>query len=418
MADSTSIPLGIGQQKSGVPMTADNKSALVAALQGGTATSTFFQNQNVGQNFTNYVGTAGQSAWIASTDETTGNPVYFAAQQSGANSQAMVVQANIDQNAISSNTPSGSFSYNGQNYNILGSLEMTISYNTTPQWYFQAPLAVAEAYPFMKLTGIAWSSLLKPLLQRAANGVSSLFGNRNVPENGGDIANAGDDAAGDIAGDGIQAGEGITIDIAAGLGALGGMAVLVGLPVLLEALAHSTTHNLQVYNLTPYNITWSIAAQPHGTNNLAPTSSASATTPDYVIAGAHSYAPPGITPVPCAVNAAFGFVSQSGYTGIAYVMTFVLTDPTTKQQIDSFAVMFDIPFTGDNSVSVMSGTPSDAGDWYDDQAGKNTVTSASATGNTTTMAATYDYLDGQHPGPGGQNQYIYNSLLVFDMKTA
>jgi hypothetical protein len=411
---TTNLPMGLGPQKTGVPMVASAQTALTSALQGGQNTADFFQNQNVANNFSAWLSTtAGQNAWIQSTDESTGNPAWFAAQESGGNMQYLTVNSTIDNQSIQSGTPSGSFPWQGQNYNIVGTLTMTMSYNTTPQWYFQAPLAVAETYPFLKLGGIVWSDLLKPLLSRAATGVKSCFAARASATSEVEMVDLGNNAANQVAGQGIQAGEDLTIDLVAGAAAFGGLVVLAGLPILLDALSHQTTHVVQVYNLTGYNLTWKLACIPHGTMSLAPTTSSTSQQTDNLIPAMTSYAPPGIAPVDCAQNATFGFASLSGYTGIAYVLTFTATDPNTGDTVDTINVMFDVPYTGDNSVSICSGVLSDPESWYGQQAGANQSTSQSTSGSAVKATATYDFLSGEHPGPGGQNQYIYNSLLVF-----
>lgn len=410
---TTNLPMGIGPQNTGVPIVPSTQAALTNALQGGQSTADFFQGQNVANNFSAWLSTAGQNAWIESIDETTGNPVWFAAQGSGSNSQYLTVNSTIDTHSIQSGTPSGSFTWQGQNYNIVGTLTMTMGYDTTPQWYFQAPLAVVETYPFLKLGGIVWSDVLKPVLSRAVTGVKSCFAARASATSEVEMVDMGNNAANQVAGQGIQAGEDLTIDLVAGGAAFAGLVVLAGLPILLDALAHQTTHSVQVYNLTGYNLTWKLACIPHGTMNLAPTAASGSQQYDYLIQAMTSYAPPGITPVDCAQNASFGFASLSGYTGMSYVLTFTVTDPGTGNTVDTINVMFDVPYSGNNSVSLSSGVLSDPEAWYGQQAGVNQSVSQSVSGSVVKATATYDYLSGEHPGPGGEDQYIYNSLLVF-----
>ena len=60
---------------------------------------------------------------------------------------------------------------------------------------------------------------------------------------------------------------------------------------------------------------------------------------------------PDIPPVLVSHEADFGFASGSEYHGLGYVMPLKITDPKNNDaQIASAAILFDVPWMGDNSL--------------------------------------------------------------------
>lgn len=437
------ISFALGTQQNGVPLNSTISSQLQGAMQGGAGTNAFFQNQILAYNFYVFANSGGAGNVIWSTD-TDGNPVFFVAQQGGqamkdasrvtikrpaapgmqvvfenapgdtSNTMYLVGQPALDNDVVSGQSQPSQFEWQGQSYNIVGTLTMTLSFNETPLWYVEVPLGVASSIPISALAGLAWKGLLLPVLQGFWSGVKSLLAGAARILNGGDVEEVAD-AAGEEATVTDAAAEGTedTVSMLAGSVAFGAAAVLVAIPFIVSALSHPSYHTLKIYNLTEYDITWTMAHQDEGAMNLAP-SSGSAGQFDFVIPAVSMLAPPGVTPVTAAHEADFGFVATSGFKGIGYALSFSLTNPTTNAQVGTAAVLFDIPWSGSNSLfAVVNTSIGDPASWYKENAGIHQQTQFIAGASPFNVTATYDFLSGEHPAPNGQNTFTYNSVLVF-----
>jgi hypothetical protein len=426
---------------------------IMAAAAGGQATAAFFTEQNQLYQFVQYVNGVGQGAWISSTDPD-GNPCMIAILEGGTQedtismvvtgdavpgvfdtSQAAAVETPPTDPRIQAiiaaayqNRPSpnrhrysrltgdqgaGGFTWAGGNYNIVGSITTTVVYDKTPAWYLTAPIGIASAVGQGVLANVAWPTLLGPLfratltgLQYACRGIVAMSV-RMLPVIAAEACEA-------VTAAGIAAG--FAFSVTGGL-AVVGIVILIALPIILGLVMHESSQTLRFYNLTLYDVQWSLADVAYGILSSGPTSSVGS--PDFlsVIPAGH-YITVGQTQTLVYREADFTWGSDSQIHGIQYILALTITDPANNGQlVANAAIAFDIPWAGDNSLVATFSPPSNITDLYDDtqQEVSEAATQALANGKTLTLTVTYDYLDGEHTLPGGAEGYTYNSLTVLSI---
>jgi hypothetical protein len=413
---TTTLPFAIGTSRSGIPLTTAANTALQQGMQGGSGTQAFMAGQIVQDNFFGYLNENNDSCWSWSVDES-GNPAYFAAQQSGSNTMFLAGTATIDAGAAANPGSSGQFTFNEQTYNIIGTLTTTLGYNTAPLWYMQVPLGVADGITSGVLAKILWSSALKPIMTGVWNGLKSCITKCSSAEDPGDVADAADDAAEDASFEGAEGGADISIDFCAAAASYMGLSIVVALPILVMALAHNTFSHIQVYNLTSYDVVWSLAYQDSGQMYIEPTTLSNNGTTEYTIPATGSYSPePGIiAPVTVVHEADFGYTNTNQFEGFGYVMQFALNEAGTTTNVDTATVMISVPWDLTNTLATATGTLPSVANWYKENvgAGTNEVTQSVAQDSNVVVTATFDYLSGQHPaGSQGQDQFYYQSIIV------
>lgn len=394
----------------GIALTTEMQGTLAGALQGGSGTAAYFANQNQIAKFTSWVNDGG--AWVMGTDDH-GNPTYFADDGAGTTMVLATVPAT---DAINGAAPPTGFSWDGQNYNMAGTLTGTLSYNQQQLWTIEVPLGLAEAIPITVLAGYAWGGLVQPLLTGFWNGVVSCFSGAAEASTLAEAGEAAAVAATDAAVEAVVV-EGAAVSMTAGVGALVGLAVLIALPFVIDVILHPSFQNLMVYNLTPFDMTWSLAFVNEGTMTMAPIIGKDDTDFDYDIPAMGTLTPPGLQPVNIAQEASFSFASESLVRGLGYVMSLTLTDPTKNgQEVGTVLGMIDVPWSGSNSLAVAIDSGDTGQGFYSATSGRYEQTSQTAIGQLGTLAATatitYDYLTGEHKTASGSDAYSYNSLLV------
>ena len=220
---------------------------------------------------------------------------------------------------------------------------------------------------------------------------------------------------------------GVVLGLSTGGLALVGLAVIAGITLFVEYfLLHNTSHVVKVYNLTPYDISWSIPYQPEGAISMSPAIAAGSSSVNYIIPANHSLQV-GNGSVTVYREADFSLVSSSSTHGIQYVMAFTVMDPNNSDAIIGTAsVVFDMPLVGDNSlyttVTADAAAPSPAyceslyGQFSGTYKQVNYQCSGKlANGAQLQVTATYDLLSGTQPppnNPGGTKEYLYNSIIV------
>lgn len=425
---TTNISSVLGPAVSGTPLTPPMQAAIMSAAASGDGTRTYYGNQTVLTNFTSYLNELGDAAWIADTDEN-GNPVYFAEQRGGdGNVLYLTLATQPDTDVLDGTTPPQQFTCDGQTYNIVGTITGTFSYNEEPNWYVEAPVAVIDLFPVGALLKIGWSNLISPCLTGFWNGVKTCFSKGAEAENIGDVDATAADAAEDAAVDGAEVAEDTTVSMVCGGLAFAGAAVLIAIPIILQAIAHQTYQTTTLYNLTPYDIDWSLGYLNEGVMNAAPVMGQGSSTLNPLIPAMTDSAPPGLQPVQMATEANFSFASTSEYEGLGYVLSFTLKNPATQDEVATAAAMFDVPFSGPNSLYATFNPTTSAQVLYDDNQNINEVTELSVTWDNpdvsdsdpdVTLQVTFDYLTGEHPLPGsGQNAYTYSSMCVFSVPSS
>ncbi|HWN67487.1 MAG TPA: hypothetical protein VNM90_07590 [Haliangium sp.] len=421
---TTSLPFALGPSTQGIPLSGGAQQMVQQAMQGGGATAAFFQNQYTVGNFVSWLNSQGESAWIQSTDDQ-GNPVFFAEQTSQTGNIVLLLQTtqatSTTQGARAAADDDGppQFQWNGQSYNVVGSVTGTLTFNSVPLWWIEVPLGLSTIVPVSALSSIVWANLVKPLLTGFWNGVQSLFSDAPEITSGAEAATAADDAGTAAVVDGAAV-DGAEVSMLAGGLAFAGIAVLVAIPFILMALGHPSYQNLKVYNLTNYDIDWSLDYLAHGAMNASPISpdGGNQVTANPLIPAISTIQPaPGIAPVTVAHEADFSFINTSEFAGIGYIMALTVTDTATGAAT-VVGALFDVPWAGENSLWGGSYTPGSGASVYDQNAGQNKVTQlvypfTGPDGVGATLTLTYDFLSGQHPAPNGQNTFVYNSLAVF-----
>jgi hypothetical protein len=428
---------------------------IMAAEAGGQATAAFFTEQNQLYQFVQYVNGAGQAAWISSTDAD-GNPCMIAILEGGTQedtismvvtgdavpgmfdtSQAAAVETPPTDPRIQAiiaaayqNRPSpnrhrysrltgdqgaGGFTWAGGNYNTVASITTTLVYNDTPAWYLTVPLGLASTVGTYVLRGVIWSALLGPILRGLVVGLEYLFQGLVglLPAGSAAQVLAAITARACLATTQNGALAGVTFSITGGL-AVAGVVVLIALPIILGLVMHESSQTLRFYNLTLYDIQWTLANIVYGVLSSGPASSVGSPFVLSVIP-AGQYITMGQTQTLVYREADFSWASNSQIHGIQYILALTITDPANNGAlVANAAIAFNIPWSGENSLAATFSPPSDITDLYNStqQELSEAATQALANGQTLTLTVTYDYLDGEHPLPSGQPAYTYNSLVV------
>lgn len=481
---TTEIPLALGQQDVYQNVRSDHLGpAIQQALQGGAATAAFFQQSYLASSFFSWLNTQGDAAWIKVFDEVA-NQFYLVAVQEGQTASdtiSMVISglpvpgyfnqqsataaastvasaprtpaleqilaavrdnrphgqraspaANV-RDGIGTGTSAGSFTFNGKTYNIVGTITTSFVVNGQVAWYIHVPLgAVNLVLP--SLAKIAWTNLVWPILLSMTRGLlvfvktllvegAAAIGEGMVATTLYDAGQAVGLGAAEVAG--LE--EGVVLGISTGGLALAGLAVIAGITLFVEYfLLHNTSHVVKVYNLSPYDISWSIPYLPEGAISMSPAIAAGSSSVNYIIPANHSLQV-GNGSVTVYREADFSLISGSSTHGIQYVMAFTVMDPNNNDAIIGTAsAVFDMPFKGDNSlyttVTADTAAPSAAycKSLYGQFSGTYKQVSYQSVGKLANGAqlqvtATYDLLSGTQPppnNPGGTKEYLYNSIIV------
>ncbi|GHO85757.1 hypothetical protein [Dictyobacter formicarum] len=433
------ISCALGTSTGGNYLTDTVKQGIMTAAQGGEHTAAYFNNQFTVGNFINWLNSEGDSAWVMENDKD-GNPVIWAAQLGAAptnnkagrqqpknlkglkleqvlatpNAISMVLRPIENKNVISGKDQPSQFNWNGKNYNVVGSITGTLSYDQQPLWYVDVPVGVIELVPMSALAKIAWPAFVKPLLQGFWRGVKSCFSGAPKAADLADIAGDAEESGEAAAVDSEAVAEDATVSMGAGAAAFSCMLVLAAIPFIIEILSHPSYHTFKVYNLTDYDVNWTPPTIDEGAMNAAPVKSRDSSDFNTVIPAQSWFSPdPDIIPPVLVVHEAdFSFASASEFHGLEYAMKFTLTNPKNKDAVvATSAVVFEVPLNTPNQLNVTFSPPSDLSDLFDQPRYQKTQMQVQNSGVTLTI--TFDYLTGQHPTPSGQNAYTYNSLVVF-----
>lgn len=416
--DPTPLTFVVPASTQGVALTPEMQGTLEGALQGGSATAAYFADQNRVASFAAWVNARGPGAWVASSDEH-GSPTYTADDGAGTR---MVLCAQPAAEAIAGTAPATGFEWNGQTYDVAGTMTGTLTYEQQQLWTIEVPLGLAEAVPVTLLASYAWAGLVQPLLTGFWNGVVSCFSGAAEATTLAEAGTAAAEAATEAVVDAVVV-EGAAVSMTTGVGALAGLAVLVALPFVLDVILHPSFQNLMVYNLTPFDMTWTLAFVNEGTMTMAPIVGEGDTDFDYEIPAMGNVAPPGLQPVQMAREASFSFASGSLVRGLGYVLSLALTDPADGDApVGTVSAMIDVPWSGANSLAVAIDDGADGATFYAQTSGQHEETSMAVGGQFGSLPATatitYDYLTGEHRTASGSDAYSYNSLLVVQTATA
>jgi hypothetical protein len=186
-----------------------------------------------------------------------------------------------------------------------------------------------------------------------------------------------------------------------------GVIIIVALFLIIEFVLHESYQNVYVYNLTGYDISLDFPYKNEGNDHNLPSSK--------VLAKVDQKGPGGIDLGEWYNGVAFRYQSDSEFYGLGYTMRFKMIDPKTQEVKKTFSCLFDVPYSGDNSLYASTGEPSksDYKAYYSRNAGSHKITQYSANDGEQEIIVSYDYLNGKHPDPEtGKDLYLYSSLVV------
>ncbi|MGD1700945.1 hypothetical protein [Dapis sp. BLCC M229] len=181
--------------------------------------------------------------------------------------------------------------------------------------------------------------------------------------------------------------------------------IIVTLMLIIDYVLHESYQNVYFYNLTSYDIQLDFPYKDEGEYHNLPTQN--------VLAKVDRKGPGGIDLGEWYNGVAFRYQSDSEFHGLGYTMRFKLFDPKTQKLVKTFSCLFDVPFSGDNSLYASTSEPSSYSNYYSSNSGDHKVTQYSANDSHQEIIVTYDYLSGKHTDPGtGNKLYLYSSLVI------
>ncbi|MEY8197816.1 MAG: hypothetical protein RPS47_01095 [Colwellia sp.] len=185
--------------------------------------------------------------------------------------------------------------------------------------------------------------------------------------------------------------------------------VVVAVWAFFEFVLHRSFQRVYVYNLTKHNLQFSFPHISDGKDKNTGGKFISKESDVYI---------PRRPPELWYNGSAFSFDSDSEFHGLGYAMYIDLLvsnpdDPEVDRVYQSFACMFEVPFSGRNSLSCQVGKPNDAKKYFNDEVDKHKETQFSASNDEFEITVTFDYLRDKHEDPStGDEIYLYNSLVI------
>ncbi|OWV89826.1 hypothetical protein ATY78_18195 [Rhizobium sp. R635] len=417
---ATTFQFALGSALSGVPWNSTGQALLQDGMQGANGTSLFFAAQNAVAALVKVLN-SGEIDWSQGSDENN-NPTWNACLQTGLFTLGITLVAAADSDILGGNTLPPVFSWQGNDYNVVGTFTGTVTINDTSVWMIQVPVGLASTVAVTALASYAWAGLISPLLNGFYQGVKSCFAQADGIASAEDAAAASEEAAAEAAVE-ETAVEDAVVSLETGGAAFIAIILIAAIPLLLAALDHTTYHNLRLYNLTPYQVVWQTPAIYGNEATLIsmPVSGDGSGAWDFTVPPLGSVSPPGGASIDVATEAGFAFASTSGFAGFAYVLPMTLIDPSSGAVLAEAAALFDLPWGAHNSLygSFDETNPEYLFERWDG-ALKQTQYSVNTeiSGASVTMTLTYDSISGEQTAPNGQSAYLYNSLLVFSVTSA
>lgn len=366
------------------------------------------------------------------------NGDFFFSIEITAEKSAPAVQVSIqsttamDLDVVNNGANPTSVTFNGETYNVVGSIETTISFNGVTAWSVALPLTLLASVPTVVLSSIALKAFLVPILGKIYAGLRTAL--QTEVEDG--MSEAAIDAAADAAADVAEiseeaieeAGVDAVLSLETGGLAMVGFVALIALQVGIELIIHPSYHQVLIYNLTPYDLNWGAPVLMHdATITMMPVTNTTGNTPSQTLPAMSESSPSKwVAPVNMASMAQFSLYSDSEMYGVKWGLSFNLFAPgTTTEMSLPAAAMWDIPLGSSNSIGVGLNVPqSNLNSWVDSEEGKHNDVQLSALvsmsdGRTVLVANSIDYLHDTHPmSPGSTDTgYIYRSVLIFQLQS-
>ncbi len=200
--------------------------------------------------------------------------------------------------------------------------------------------------------------------------------------------------------DEVSAGEILDgLEIAEFITGVAGTILMIALVLIILYVLHTSYQIVTIYNLTDCDLHFKFP---------------------YIYEGKMPREPSSLIPAQSKIKNlgnwyhATGFMWESSniYTGIGYAIGLSVINPA-KTSSKNYAAMFDIPWTGENSLFASITEPSNYKNFYKDNEGVHKETMLSVSDDKYELIVTYDYLQGQHPNPDtGENAYLYNTMII------
>jgi len=332
----------------------------------------------------------------------------------------------VHDDVISGQTPPQTYTQDGDDYNIIGSIEHNIAFNGVTAWSVSLPMMLLSSVPMTVLGSVGMKAFIKPMISKVYQGVKTAL-TTTVEEGMEETAVM---AAADTAAEAVEVSELVlteaavdaTLSIETGGLALVGFVGLLVVQVGIMLVVHDSYHELIIYNFTDYDISWGSPELKHDAEiTLEPVTDTSGDTPSQTLPAMSGATPMKyVAPVESASMAMFNVYSGSEVYGCKWGLALTITDPNNNDAlIDTAGAMWDIPLGGQNSIGVDQGvTQSGLSDWVDHEEGKhNDHTRSKSLSHGITVTNSIDHLQGKHQMTPGSDDtaYIYRSVLVFDV---
>jgi hypothetical protein len=410
-----------------VPLVSSYTSLLQKALAGGSPTAQFFQYQAALAQFVTWLND-NENAWTTTTDKY-GNPIAFAMWEWEGTPIALVL--NISPTADTAGPqmravplPAGqpaTITRGGEPCHIIGQAAVNLTIGGVSFMVGNTLIISTSAVGASMFAKLA-APFLRAFWNGAKSTIAQCFGIGAEEEA---VAAAGE-AAGAAAVEVTE--EGIVFVTAWTPLIFFTMVTAFAIAVASYFLLHYSYHNIKLVNCTPFDLYWAQPYLAHGLMSAAPMTSKDDFL--YLIPAVADIAPDeGINPVPMATQVEFAFQSASTMSSVGYVLPVsVCAADEAKTQYQQAALLFDVPWSGDNSLYAQltggSFSPSDLEKMYSSHAGKYQQTAFSAQANfsvngkqqTLRASLTFDALSGEQKMPNGsQEGFYYNSLVTFEL---
>ncbi|SFC24891.1 hypothetical protein SAMN05421780_10414 [Flexibacter flexilis DSM 6793] len=323
--------------------------SLNQAKQGGQSTQDYFDNQNKTSDFWNWVGdhTSPDNNPFADGTDPDGNPIVMASNGNVAMRMGTFFRASAtgDGFTADSDTPPIFGIATIQTGNTTSLVSRNISFG----------LGLTGIPAGIVLTKALFADLIKPVYSNMRTFVTKMSAQMKSassvedpaidPEEESEepLSDASTDTEvieGDLA---DQGAEYLAIDWGSAVSEAAGLGAVAVIPMIAELLGHKMVNTVEVHNLTPVDITWSIDAQISGKSSVAPKPDASGTnTIPKMNYNVDQWGDK--TTVKVAYSADFQFINSNDYGSIGYVLSFTPAGGTPIKAVVS------IPWSGDNAI--------------------------------------------------------------------
>lgn len=346
--------------------------------------------------FFDWLNEQGPAAWTQGTDSL-GNPTFVTQPYQDYQLSAL---PNTDSTVVNGNQNPQQFQFDGESYNIVGTVTTTLAYKNDPVWSLAAPVGLIETVP---LANLAWSSLLAPIGSAFVKGIQACVSSAPTVGSTAEASTAAETAAEAAVVDGEVVGDSI-VDVATGGVALVGLVVLLAIPFLLRRPKPTIYHNVNVYNLTPYPFQFQVLPQNGTQLTLAPAEVA-----PYSLGGITWESPPGGAPVQVAHEASVA-LTNSGEA--VCIVIFEGLDMVLGAQFNITRGSQKLSVIGALGPNITLKFPQVEATYGSAATVANTAWSSNFT-----ITATYGDADGHSPAPvsGASNAYVANSTVVLSV---